>query len=194
MMQFLREFPKIAAMMSETWTATDGTAITIRPISAVDLALEQEFVEGLSASTGYQRLMSARRPSLEELKRLTDIDRERELALIATTQVQGRERQIGVARYVKESPFGDAEFAIVLSDDWQRRGLGTRLLVSLIGAAKSQGVRRLVGTTLSQNRGMLAMGRKLGFRLALHPDSATLTNLTMDLAGWPPADASGIAG
>jgi acetyltransferase len=47
--------------------------------------------------------MSARRPSLEELVRFTDVDHERELALIATTPVQGRERQIGVARYVKES-------------------------------------------------------------------------------------------
>ena len=168
--------------ISETWTAADGTAITIRPISGADLALEQEFVDGLSASTGYQRLMSARHLSSEELRRLTDIDRERELALIATTSVQGRERQIGVARYVKESQSGDAEFAIVLSDDWQRRGLGTRLLVSLISAAKSDGVRRLVGSTLSENRGMLALGRRLGFRLALDPDSATITNVTMDLA------------
>ena len=60
--------------MPETWAAADGTVITIRPISAADLALEQAFVEGLSASTGYQRLMSARHLSLEELKRFTDID------------------------------------------------------------------------------------------------------------------------
>jgi RimJ/RimL family protein N-acetyltransferase len=178
--------------MSETWATADGTVITIRPISAADLALEQAFVDGLSASTAYQRLMSARHLSLEELRRFTDIDRERELALIATTPVQGRERQIGVARYVKESPPGDAEFAIVLSDDWQRRGLGTRLLVSLLVAAKSDGVQRLVGTTMSKNGGMLALGRKLGFRLALDPGSATITNLTVDLATWPPAGASGI--
>ncbi len=178
--------------MSETWAAADGTVITIRPISAADLALEQEFVDGLSASTGYQRLMSARRPSLEELRRFTDINHERELALIATTPVQGRERQIGVARYVKESSPGDAEFAIVLSDDWQGRGLGTRLLVSLLVAAKSHGVRRLVGTTMSENREMLALGRKLGFRLAMDPGSATITNLTVDLAAWPPAGVSGI--
>jgi acetyltransferase len=177
---------------NETWNAADGTVITIRPISAADLALEQEFVDGLSTFTGYQRLMSARRPSLEELRRFTDINRERELALIATTPVQGRERQIGVARYVKESSPGDAEFAIVLSDDWQGRGLGTRLLVSLLVAAKSHGVRRLVGTTLSENNGMLALGRKLGFRLAIDLGSATITNLTVDLAAWPPAGASGI--
>src|ERR1700694_271327 len=157
--------PTLSQPTFETWAAGDGTVITIRPICAADLALEQEFVNGLSVPTGYQRLMSARRPSLEELRRFTDIDYERELALIATTPVQGRERQIGVARYVKESSPGDAEFAIVLSDDWQGRGLGTRLLVSLLVAAKSHGVRRLVGTTLSENDGMLGLGRKLGFQL-----------------------------
>ena len=168
---------------SETWVAADGTVITIRPISAADLALEQEFVDGLSASTGYQRLMSARHPSIEELRRFTDINLERELALIATASVQGRERQIGVARYVKEeSSPSEAEFAIVLSDDWQGRGLGTRLLSGLLAAAKSHGVRRVVGTTMSENRAMLAVARKLGFKLAADPGSATITNLTLDLA------------
>ena len=171
----------------ETWQTTDGTLVTIRPISAADLTLEQEFVDGLSAFTGYQRLLSARHPSLDELRRFTDIDHQREGALIATTLVQGRERQIGVARYVKEeeSP-GVAEFAIVLSDDWQRRGLGTRLLVRLLGAAKDHGVHRLIGMTLSENRGMLELARKLGFRLATDPGSATITNLTLDLAEWSP--------
>src|SRR5258708_33551583 len=134
----------------ETWVAADGTVITIRPICAADLALEQEFVNGLSAPTGYQRLMSRRRPSLEELKRFTDIDYEREMALIAIAPIQGRERQIGVARYVKLSSPGDAEFAIVLSDDWQGRGLGTRLLGSPLVAAKEHGVRRPGGTALSE--------------------------------------------
>ena len=165
----------------ETWVAADGTVITIRPICAADLALEQEFVNGLSAPTGYQRLMSTRRPSLEELRRFTDIDYEREMALIATTPVQGGERQIGVVRYVKESATGDAEFAIVLSDDWQARGLGTRLLASLLVAAKNHGVRRLVATTLSENDRMLALGRKLGFKVATDPASAMITNLTLHL-------------
>ncbi len=165
----------------ETWVAADGTVITIRPICAADLALEQEFVNGLSAPTGYQRLMSTRRPSLEELRRFTDIDYEREMALIAIAPIQGRERQIGVARYVKLSSPGDAEFAIVLSDDWQGRGLGTRLLASLLVAAKNHGVRRLVATTLSENDRMLALARKLGFKVATDPGSAMIANLTLDL-------------
>ncbi len=189
--------PKLSQATIESWVAADRTVVTIRPIRAADLALEQEFVNGLSRRTGYQRLMSPRRPSLEELVRFTDVDHEREIALIATTPVQGRERQIGVARYVRESSTGDAEFAIVLSDDWQGHGLGARLLTSLAVAAKRQGVRRLVGTALSVNSGMLALGRKLGFKLALDSRSATITNLTLDLAAWPPgtvavdADAGG---
>jgi acetyltransferase len=168
--------------MSETWVAGDGTVVAIRPIRAADLALEQEFVNGLSARTGYQRLMSLRRPSLEELRRFTDIDPERELALIATTAVHSRERLVGVARYVKdEYAPGDAEFAIVLADEWQGRGLGTTLLSSLLDAAKTRGVRRLLGTALSVNGPMLELARKLGFTLARDPRSATVTNLARDL-------------
>ena len=161
---------KLLQPMSETWVAADGTVVTIRPISAADLALEQEFVDGLSASTGYQRLMSRRRPSFDELRRFTDINPERELALIAIAPVDGGQRQIGVARYVKEeSSPSDAEFAIVLSDDWQGRGLGTRLLGSLLVAAKSDGVHRLVGTTMSENRGMLALATQAGVQACARP-------------------------
>jgi hypothetical protein len=70
--------------MQETWLAADGTAVTIRLISDADLALETDFVKRLSPASGYQRLMSGRPLSLEELKRFTDIDPQRELALIAT--------------------------------------------------------------------------------------------------------------
>ncbi len=178
--------------MFETWEAADGTVITIRPIRAADLPLEEEFVNGLSAPTGYQRLMSASRPSPEELTRFTDINVEREFALIATSLAQDKERQIGVARYVKESSSGDADLAIVLSDDWQGRGLGTKLLASLLVAAKNRGVQRLIGMTLSENSGMLALARKQSFKLARNPGSATITSLTLDLAAWPPATAAGV--
>ena len=165
------------------WTAPDGAVVAIRPIHAADLELEREFVAGLSPMTGYHRLMSTRTPSPEELRRFTDIDPAREVALIATTEIDGRERQIGVARYVKdESRPGEAEFAIVLADAWQRRGLGRRLLASLIDDAKRQGLQRLVGTTLSENEGMLRLARRLGFSVALNPESTSVTDLLLDLA------------
>ena len=165
-----------------TWSARDGRVVTIRPIRAADFALERAFVDGLSNATGYQRLMSTRRLSDEEVRRFTDIEPERELALIATTIAEGKERQVGVARYVKdERTPGEAEFAIVLSDDWQRCGLGKKLLSSLLEAARQNDVRRLVAVTQSSNSGMLALARRLGFTLELNPASATITNLSLDL-------------
>ena len=172
--------------MSETWTAPDGTPITIRPIRAADYELEQEFVGRLSPASGYQRLMSARRLSAEEIRRFTNIDTTREMALIATTRADGRERQIGVARYVKDDGApGEAEFAIVLADDWQGRGLGKKLLASLLAAARVSGVRRAVATTLSTNDGMLALARRLGFTLSPNPAAPSTTNLTLELAETP---------
>jgi len=165
-----------------SWTAPDGRPVTIRPIRAADFELERAFVDGLSPATGYQRLMSTRRPSDEEVRHFTDVDPKRELALIAVTVVDGRERQVGVARYVKDEHTPDeAEFAIVLSDAWQRCGLGAKLLASLIDAARRNGVRRLVATTLSANSGMLALARRMGFTLALNAASATITDLARDL-------------
>jgi len=168
------------------WTAPDGAVVTIRPIRPADFELEREFVNALSPLTGYQRLMSTRTPSFEELRRFTDVDPSREVALIATTELGGRERQVGVARYVKDEVRpGEAEFAIVLSDAWQRRGLGRALLAALIKEARREHLRRLVGTTLSENEGMLRLARRLGFSVALNPESALVTDVTLELAGTP---------
>jgi acetyltransferase len=168
--------------MLETWTLSDGVKVTIRPISASDLALETEFVNGLSASTRYKRLMSSRKLSPDELKRFTDIDYAKETALIATIVDSGRERQIGVARYVKslDNP-GEAEFAIVIADEWQARGLGLQLSGHLIQAAKAEGLRQLVATTLSENEPMLAIARRLGFRVTLDSRTSSISNLTLQL-------------
>src|SRR4051812_15874946 len=154
--------------------------VTLRPISAADFALEKEFVKRLSPQTGYQRLMSARRPSLEELRKWTQIDPEREYALIATIPFEARERQIGVARYAMDAG-RDAEVAIVISDEWQGRGLGRRLLSELVRAARLRGVRRLYGTTFSTSVPMRELARKLGFALSGDARSATVTNLSLDV-------------
>jgi acetyltransferase len=171
--------------MSKEWTAPDGRVVIIRRIRPTDLDLEAAFVNGLSKGTGYQRLMSRRTPTPGELRQWTEIDPQRERALIAVTIVNGAERQVGVARFVHDAQSGDAEFAIVLGDAWQGRGLGVELLCCLIAAAREFGVCRLVGTTLATNRGMIGLGRKLGFAIAEDPEDATVENLTLDLSGDP---------
>jgi len=163
------------------WAARDGTPILVRAITPDDFQLEREFVEGLSPQAGYQRLMSSRKPSAEELQRWTVVDREREGALIATTSGHGRERQVGVARYAMDAGDDAAEFAIVISDAWHGMGLGTHLLSSLIDLARQSGVRRIFGTTLSENASMLRMGRRMGFKPSRLPGAGFITMLSLDL-------------
>jgi acetyltransferase len=160
----------------------DGAPLTIRPIRAADIGLETDFVRALSKETRYQRLLSARKLSADDLRRLTDIDYRREMALIATTRVDGRERQIGVARYVVDGSDGSADMAIVVADAWQGRGLGELLLRRLLQAAKAAGVPRLTGITLAVNVRMRSLAAKLGLTLRRDPGDATVTCLEMDLA------------
>jgi acetyltransferase len=171
-------------LVDRSWTTPDGREVRIRPISVEDLSREIEFVHGLSKATAYKRLMSARTPSEDELRRWTDVDGDHEVALVATVRVDGVERQIGVARYVRDEDTEDAEFAIVLSDDWQGAGVGRELLRGLFDAAKRAGLKQIAGEALSENERMLALARRLGFRARRVPGAGFLTRVTLDLAQW----------
>jgi acetyltransferase len=99
------------------------------------------------------------------------------MALAATTMLGG-ETLIGVARYVLDRNNKSAEFAIVVADAWQGRGIGKRLLAKLIDVARRRGVKRLYGDILGTNRPMLEFVRKLGFALERHEDP-TLTRAAL---------------
>jgi acetyltransferase len=163
----------------EAWALADGTPVTIRPIGAADRRLELEFVSGLSPATRYQRLLSGRRLLPGELRRLTDIDYVREMALVAIAIVDGVEQELGVARYVREpdAAAASADFAVVVGDRWQHRGIGEKLLRSLLRAAVDDGIEIVTGITLSSNAAMLALARKLGFKAARERGNATVTDL-----------------
>ncbi len=181
-----REDKDYPAHLIEHVTLADGTAVCLRPIRADDLAMHTAFVHGLSPQTGYARLLSPRVPEADELRHMTDVDYVHELALIATAQVDGVDRQLGVARYVRgETPDSadTAEFAIVIADAWQHRGVATLLLKKLIAAATDAGVKQLADITLFDNRGMLALARKLGFSTTRDAGHANVTRLRLRLGG-----------
>ncbi|MBU1191943.1 MAG: bifunctional acetate--CoA ligase family protein/GNAT family N-acetyltransferase [Gammaproteobacteria bacterium] len=142
----------------------DGTDLTIRPIRPEDAQIEQAFVRGLSPQAKYFRFMqSLQELSREELIRLTQLDYHRDLALIATVITAGTEQEIGVARYAM-NPDGDScEFALVVADAWQHRGIGSRLMRALMDAARARGFRSMEGEVLGSNQGMLDLVRELGF-------------------------------
>jgi acetyltransferase len=161
----------------------DGSAITIRPIAAGDAAIEQEFVRGLSDESRYFRFLDALRElSPVMLKRFTDIDYSREMALIAVAHEDGREHEIAVARYVAGPDPAQCEFAIAVADAWQGKGVAHRLLRDLIGAARAQGLRRLFGDVLAANSRMLKLVGGCGFEIHAHPEDTRLKRVVLDLA------------
>ena len=172
---------------ADRWHLNDGTPVAIRPIEPGDLPMERRFVYGLSAQTRYQRLLSARKLLPGELERLTRIDPEREMALVAVASIDGRDTGLGVARYVRDAAGSGSDFAIVVGDRWQGHGLGETLLRALLAQAAAVGVGSMGGITLSTNVRMLALARKLGFSLRRDRDDATITNLHRVLREAGPA-------
>jgi acetyltransferase len=96
--------------------------------------------------------------------------------------IEDREVLIGVARYVLEAEGRACEFALVIADAWQGRGIGKHMMLKLISVARSRGVPQIYGEILSTNHGMLEMMRKLGFRLQRNAGDATIMRATLELA------------
>jgi acetyltransferase len=152
------------AELEEQVRLRDGSGLLLRPIRPEDAALEQAFVEGLSPESRRMRFQSgliSLSPAM--LARFTQIDYDREMALVAIATTGRGDREVGVCRYVQLPGGRDCEFAIAVADAWQRRGLGRLMLARLIGVARERGLRSMVGWVLASNEGMLALCTRLGF-------------------------------
>jgi acetyltransferase len=168
--------------LAESFQPIIGHAVTLRPLRRDDHDIEHAFVSGLSADTRQNRLLGgAVRITREYIERLTTVDFSRDMALAATVMLEGHETLVGVARYVADG-LGDCEFALVVADAWQQRGIGRRLMVKLIAVARARGLRRMHGDILSTNQRMLDFCRRLGFALGRSPDDATVTRASLELA------------
>ncbi|MEJ2175923.1 MAG: GNAT family N-acetyltransferase [bacterium] len=156
--------------------------MTIRPLQPADAAIERSFVSGLSERTRYNRLLGgAMKITDAYIRRLIEVDGVREVALAAVTMLDRAELIIGVARYAVESEDGACEFALVIADAWQGRGIGRRMLEKLITVARARGLGGIYGDVLSTNRPMLELARRQGFAVARNPDDATLTRVSLKL-------------
>ncbi|TCT24075.1 bifunctional acetate--CoA ligase family protein/GNAT family N-acetyltransferase [Thiobaca trueperi] len=157
----------------------DGRDLVIRPIRPEDAEMEQEFVRGLSEQTKYFRFMQAiKELTPEMLVRFTQIDYDREMALIGVIEQEGKDVEVGVARYMSR-PGGEAcEFALVVSDHWRNLGIGARLMRSLMQNARSRGFRVMDGEVLTANNRMLALVKSLGFRIESDPQDVAIKLVT----------------
>jgi acetyltransferase len=163
-------------------TLMDGTRVTIRPIRPEDAALERDFVNGLSEQSRYLRFMyPLKQITPQMLSRFTQIDYDREMALITLVRTDRGEKQIAVARYVGYPDGLGCEFAIVVSDEWQGKGIATELLKRLVDIAKDRGLAIMEGLVLRENKDMLALAKDLGFTQRIDPDDAKLARVTKRL-------------
>jgi acetyltransferase len=160
----------------------DGTVLHLRPIMPEDAALEREFVHGLSEQTRYFRFfyrLHELTPAM--LARFTQVDYDRELALVAIADNAGVPAFVGVARYIGNPDQESAEFAVVVADAWQNRGVARMLMERLIDCARKRGLKRLEGAVLRANTNMIRFVEGLGFVAHDDPDEPEQVNTVLEL-------------
>lgn len=151
-----------------------------------DLEREWRFVAGLSQQTLYLRLQySSRGVSRDDLARLLELDYHDRMAIAGLLDAPGADEIVGVSRYARLENSDVAECAIVVADAWQGRGLGTELMRTLGQAARANGIRTLVGSSLGENERIHAWARRFGFEVRTEPNSGGYVNITLDLNSLP---------
>lgn len=148
------------------WMLRDGTPVLLRPMKPEDEPLVSDFLQRCSDDTLYFRYFRLiKNWTHEMLVRFTQNDYDREIGLMAVGQPPGPEVMMGVSRLVLDTDRETGEFAIIVADPWQGKGLGPKLVQGAIDIARDQGVKRLLADVLPQNQPMLDLARRLGFSM-----------------------------
>ena len=168
------------ARFEQVWPLPGGGEYTVRPIHPDDAQMLQDLMHNLSPESRYFRFVSSITdlpPSM--LARFTLIDYDREMALVAvvkdrTADAEGAitetERIVGVSRYITNPDQSSCEFALVVADDFNGKGLGSRLMLSIMDVARDKGLSEIDGLVLANNPGMLKLMRSLGFSIKPFPE------------------------
>jgi len=162
-----------------TWSLPDGTEVLLRPIRPEDEPMSREMLATLSEEALRSRFFTPRDITHDLLIRSCNIDYDREIAIIAEIKKDGKKRMIGGSRLISESDSGRGQFAILVHDDFQRVGLGAKLIDILIGIAQEKRLDEIYGLVLTENRKMLALCRKLGFQVKWEPDGVSRVTLSL---------------
>jgi acetyl coenzyme A synthetase (ADP forming)-like protein len=149
----------------------DGATLRLRSPQRPDAAALLDFFRALSPQSLYLRFHGF--PSLgpQLVERLLEPDWAERGALLGTLAVDGRERVVAVAEYMRLRDPRLAEAAFAVADAHQRRGIGTRLVEQLAERAARHGIEQFVATVMSENREMLGVFESLGFELTRERDA-----------------------
>ncbi|MGM0760471.1 MAG: GNAT family N-acetyltransferase [Thermodesulfobacteriota bacterium] len=160
-----------------------GLEVAIRPIQPEDASYLVELFQTLSPTSIYYRFFRPLKtlPS-DMLARFTQVDYDREMALVAFSRDQGKDRLVGVARVTGHIDGQKGEFAILVGDPWQGQGVGEELLKRCLDIVRDMHMEEVWGLVLPSNTGMLKLGDKLGFEKKRLPGE-DVYELTKDLRG-----------
>jgi len=149
------------------WKLKDERPVLLRPIMPEDEPLENELWKTFSDETQRFRFFSPMRVwSHATLVRYTNIDYDREIAIIAELTEDGEKKMIGVVRMILEPPdFKTAEVAIVVGDPWQGLGLGSRMMDCIIEIARDKNLESIYGLILRDNSRSIELFQKKGFAI-----------------------------
>jgi acetyltransferase len=167
---------------TQDWLMRGGAQYTLRPIRPDDAHMQQDFMRALSDQARYYRFVSTTREHSDRLlARYTLIDYDREMALVAVLKQRSAgaeggfndtERIIGVSRYVTNPDQSSCESSLVVGEQFTGQGLGSRLMLSIMDAARDKGLSEIEGVVLIKNTGMLNLMKSLGFRIEPYADDA----------------------
>jgi acetyltransferase len=161
-------------------TINDGSEVVIRPIRPEDEPQLVKFHHTLSERSVYLRyfhwMKLEQRTEHERLTRMCFIDYDRQMALVAERSdlLTGERQIVAVGRLVKSHTADEAELAIIVSDRFHKRGIGTEVVRQLVGFARDEKLQSLTATVLFENRPMQRVFEKLGFRLVQSADPESL--------------------
>ena len=129
----------VPADLAESFEPIVGQSVTLRTLQREDADIEHAFLTGLSPESRHNRLLGGMiKITREYVEKLTTVDFSRDMAFAAVLMLEDREVLVGVARYVLNADNKDCEFAIVIADAWQGRGVGHRLMAKLVAIARAR--------------------------------------------------------
>jgi acetyltransferase len=103
------------------------------------------------------------------------------MALLALTEIDGKEVELGVARYAINQDGESCEFALVVSDHWHKQGIGHKLMDVLMDVARGKGMKMMEGEVLTINHSMLHLVESLGFHIEPHPEDDGVRRVSRSL-------------
>lgn len=151
---------------------TNGKKVVLRAIKPEDEMMEKEMFSNFSERTQRFRFFQLiKEISHEQLVRYTQIDYDREIAIIAEVEENGKKKMAGVVRLIADQYNETAEFAIVVADPWHNQGLGNKFTDYIHEIAKERGIKKITANVLAVNHIMLHMFKIRGFKLEKREDS-----------------------